>query len=213
MTNRSAPPNYRHFKPKNLAVVRIDGHDHCLGKFGSPECWEKYHLLLASRALPVKPAATVESIQPPASDPTVNEMLLAFWRHAEGHYRHPDGSPSEELGNLKAALRPVRLLFGLSPAKCFGPLSLRSVRQQMIGDGLARTSINDRINRVRRAFKWAAFVELIPVSVVSALATVAELQRAGRRRGSPTRCNLSRSIVWRPPCRISPRTWRGWSDS
>lgn len=35
--NISRLPNYRHHKPKNLAVVRIDGKDHYLGSYGSPE--------------------------------------------------------------------------------------------------------------------------------------------------------------------------------
>ena len=42
-------PKYRHYKPKNLGVVRIDGRDHYLGKFGTPESYEKYHRLLAER--------------------------------------------------------------------------------------------------------------------------------------------------------------------
>ena len=40
-------PKYRHFKPKNLGVVRIDGRDHYLGKFDSPESHERYHRLIA----------------------------------------------------------------------------------------------------------------------------------------------------------------------
>ena len=35
-------PKYRHDKPKALAVVRIDGRDHSLGKYGSSESWERY---------------------------------------------------------------------------------------------------------------------------------------------------------------------------
>jgi hypothetical protein len=42
-------PKYRHFKPKDLGGVRIDGRDHYLGTFGSTESWEKYHRLLAER--------------------------------------------------------------------------------------------------------------------------------------------------------------------
>ena len=30
-------PKYRHYKPKNLGVVRIDGRDIYLGKYNSPE--------------------------------------------------------------------------------------------------------------------------------------------------------------------------------
>jgi hypothetical protein len=40
-------PKYRHYKPKDLAVVRIDGKDHYLGKYDSPESREKYHRLVA----------------------------------------------------------------------------------------------------------------------------------------------------------------------
>jgi hypothetical protein len=29
-------PKYRHYKPKDLAVVRIDGRDYYLGKYDSP---------------------------------------------------------------------------------------------------------------------------------------------------------------------------------
>jgi len=40
-------PKYRHYKPNDLAVVRIDGRDHYLGKYNSPESREKYHRLIA----------------------------------------------------------------------------------------------------------------------------------------------------------------------
>ncbi len=109
---------------------------------------------------------------------TVAEVLLGFWNHAQLHYRHADGTQSEEIGNIKAALRPVRKLYALTPARDFGPLALQAVRDEMIRSGLARTSINDRIHRIRRAFRWAASVELIPVAVVQALKTVGGLQKA-----------------------------------
>jgi len=40
-------PKYRHYKPKNLGVVRIEGRDFYLGEYDSPESWEKYHRLIA----------------------------------------------------------------------------------------------------------------------------------------------------------------------
>ena len=33
-------PQYRHYKPKDLGVVRIYGRDHYLGKYDSPARWE-----------------------------------------------------------------------------------------------------------------------------------------------------------------------------
>ena len=46
MTKRR-DPKYRHHKARNLAVVRIDGKDYYLGRYGSEESRTKYHRLLA----------------------------------------------------------------------------------------------------------------------------------------------------------------------
>ncbi len=46
MTKRK-DPKYRHHKARNLAVVRIEGRDYYLGRFGSEESRAKYHRLLA----------------------------------------------------------------------------------------------------------------------------------------------------------------------
>jgi hypothetical protein len=40
-------PSYRYHKARNCAVVTVDGRDHYLGKYDSPESWEKYHRLIA----------------------------------------------------------------------------------------------------------------------------------------------------------------------
>lgn len=176
-------PKYRHYKPKNLGVVRIDGRDIYLGAYGSPGSYEKYYRLLAEHAV---------QAAPPEADTgtpgrTVADIILAFAEHAAMHYRLPDGSTSEEVENLKAAIRPVRKLYGSTPVRDFGPLALRAVRDDMIGSGLARRSINDRINRIRRMFRWATSVELVPVAVVQALETVAGLQegRSEARESDP----------------------------
>ncbi len=170
-------PAYRLHKPTGQAVVRLDGRDIYLGKHGTQPSREKYRRTVAEwLTVPLAPTASSPS-HPPVTAPTVAEVILAFWRHAQAHYRAADGTPSEELGNIKAALRPLRSLYGATQAKDFGPLALRAVRDEMVRSGLARTSVNARVDRIRRAFRWAASVELIPVSVVQALATVAGLQR------------------------------------
>jgi hypothetical protein len=58
----------------------------------------------------------------------VSEVILGFMRHAMSHYRSPDGEPTQELQNVKDALRHVRRLFGDTPASSFGGLALRRVR-------------------------------------------------------------------------------------
>ena len=171
-------PTYRRYKPKNLGLVVIDGKQHYLGPYGSPESVAEYDRLIQEYLAGKSEVPLGDQDNPRL---TVDELIAAFWRHAEEHYRNPDGSPSGELGNLKAALRPFRRLYGHTVAREFGPVALRAVRDAMVKSGLCRTTVNARVNRVRLAFKWAASVELLPATVVQALQTVPGLQR-GRSR-------------------------------
>jgi integrase len=178
-------PSYRLHKPSGRAVVTLGGRDHYLGPWGSPESKAEYRRLIAEwitagRGVAKPDPGKGTANGAPAAAPTVSEVILAYWRHAETHYRTPDGEPSRELENIQDALRPLRKLYGRSPARDFGPLALRAVRDEMVrSKSLARTSINARINRIRRVFRWAASVELIPAAVVAALQTVDGL-RQGR---------------------------------
>jgi hypothetical protein len=105
-------------------------------------------------------------------------LILAFWtRHAEQHYRHPDGTPTGELSNSRDSLRTFRHLYGTTLARDFGPLALKAVRQTMIDAGLARTTINQRVGRIVRLFKWAVENELVPPAVCQALKAVRGLQK------------------------------------
>ena len=45
------------------------------------------------------------------SDFTVTEILARYWRFAEQHYRK-DGQPTQEVINIRYALRPVKELYG-----------------------------------------------------------------------------------------------------
>jgi len=59
---------------------------------------------------------------------SVDEVLLAWWKDAEGRY----GADSPELENYKNALRPLRELYGPHPAAKFTPKCFKAVRQRMI---------------------------------------------------------------------------------
>jgi integrase len=179
-------PSYRLHKQSGQAVVTLpDGlcgrRDVMLGKYGSPESRVEYARVLAEwetngRRLP--PSAT-------SPDLTVNELLLQYWRWAESHYLDADGNPSRELESIKDSLRGVRRLYGQTQAAAFGPLALRSVQEDMAKAGLARSVVNDRVNRVRRVFKWAVSFQLIPSTVFEALRTVPGL-KSGRSEARET---------------------------
>ncbi len=179
-------PSYRLHKPTGQAVVRIDGRDHYLGRHGTEASHEAYRRTIAEWLTHATTQPAPRPGQPDAPDLSVNELILAFWdRFAGRHYRRPDGTPTGELGNYRDSLRPLRHLYGHTPARDFGPLALKVVRQAMIEAGLARTTINQRVGRIVRLFKWAVENELVPPSVHQALKAVRGLQE-GRSEARET---------------------------
>jgi integrase len=178
-------PKYRHYKPKDLAVVRIDGRDHYLGRYGSEESREKYRRLVAAwvAGTPVPPPRDAGD-----AGISVAELLLAYLRFADGYYRK-GGRPTREPLNVRHAARPLRQLYGLTPAREFGPLALKVVRQAMVDAGLCRGEINRRVRRVVRVFKWGVENELVEPAVHAALKAVPGLRkgRSEARESEPVR--------------------------
>jgi len=99
-------------------------------------------------------------------------LLQAFWRHARTHYVDRDGQPSQEQITFGTLIRRLRNSYGATLANEFGPLKLKTFRQLLIQEGLARSNVNRQITRVRQMFKWAVGNELLPESVVSSLKCV-----------------------------------------
>jgi integrase len=183
-------PSYRLHKPTGQAVVRIDGRDHYLGVHGTDASHEAYRRTTAEWLTHAASQPAPRPGRPDAPNLSVNELILAFWtRYAEQHYRLADGTPTGELGNYSDSLRPFRHLYGTTSAADFGPLALKAVRQTMIDAGLARSTINQRVGRIVRLFKWAVENELVPPAVHQALNAVQGLQRgrSGAREPEPVR--------------------------
>jgi integrase len=184
---RNPVPTYRLHKQSGQAVVTLrlpDGSrkDVLLGPYGSPESQAEYRRVLAEWQ-----ASGGRAVAP--SGLTVNELILAYWRHVEQHYRRPDGTPTNEQNEYRLVLRAVRAMYGHTAAADFGPLALKAVRQRMVESGLCRGVINQRVGRVKRMFKWAVGEELVPHGVYAALATVAGLAkgRSAARETEPVR--------------------------
>ena len=175
-----------------------------LGKFGSKESRIEYGF-----AIQRWEAAGRRLVDEPAVDLVINEVLARFCEHAEQHYRHPDGSPTGEFANYLDAIRPLKALYGTEQAVAFGPLKLKAIQRYLAESGLARTTINYRVDKIKRIFKWAASEELIPVTVAQALKTVTGLQRGRTRLKRLVMLSAARS-AGRPS---GPRTLRGMSVS
>ncbi|MCC7425175.1 MAG: site-specific integrase [Planctomycetaceae bacterium] len=124
---------------------------------------------------------------------TVAEVLNAYRKFAQTYYSK-DGRTTKEFVEMKHAGRTVRKLYGGVLATEFGPLALKAVRQHMISEEhLSRGVVNNRVNRIKRIFKWAVSEELVPSSVFEALRTVTGL-RYGRTEARET--EPVRPVAW-----------------
>ena len=191
MPRKTRIPKYSLHKPSGRARVIVDGQHIWLGKYNSEESIEKYNRLVAKLA--TSPSnATAKGTASSLDEISVAEVLLAYGKHAEAYYQK-NGTATGQLVIVKAALRPVRILYGRATASDFGPTALKAVRQWMI-DGdieptkngrprkpLCRNELNRRVRIIKGCFKWAASEELIPISVYQALTTVDGL-RKGRTK-------------------------------
>ena len=174
-----APPAYRLHKASGRAVVTL-GRDIYLGEYNSPESRLEYVRLLAEWYVH---GGTLPKSQ--GHDLTVVELAAAFMRYAKDHYRDPDGRPTHEVKTYHAVIRRLTRLYGHTRPEDFGPLALKALREQMIDEGLARRTVNQHTNRIRRIFKWATENQLIEPDVLHGLQAVAGL-RAGRSRAKET---------------------------
>lgn len=182
MSGSKNVPKYSLHKASGQARVIIDGTHHYLGKFGSPESRNKYAKLIAQQfqgdsGLPESVPGTFPQI-------TVDELISHYLDHAETYYSF-EGKPTKEFTCMVEAVRHLRPLYGDSVAKDFGPKKLTSVRETMVSQRLARTVINNRVNRIKRVFKWAVSIELIPPSVYQAVRTLDGL-KFGRSNAKET---------------------------
>lgn len=168
MSTSNNVPKYSLHKATGQARVIIGGKHHYLGKYGSPGSRNLYAKLIGQQFhkesdLPESALGTFPAL-------TVDELISHYLDHAEKYYCF-EGKPTKEYTCMVEAVRHLRPLYGDSEAKDFGPKKLTIVRESMIRQRLARTVINNRVNRIKRVFKWAVSIELIPPSVFQAIIT------------------------------------------
>jgi hypothetical protein len=140
------------------ARVRINGTEHWLGRFGSPEAQAAYDRLIAEylsngrqiapKTKPVRQEAAppvpppeqeteqnslpiVASPAPVTNELTVAEVCVLFMDHAKTYYRLADGRLSSSYDGMLQAVNALRP-FGKLPAAAFGPRSLRQVMERLV---------------------------------------------------------------------------------
>jgi integrase len=172
-------PSYRRHRSSGQAVVTLTDasgqrRDIYLGEFGTAASRQEYARVIAEweaagQRLPAQHTQT--------PDLSMNELILAYWRHAEEYYGFRLDKERGDAGCLRSMLAVVRQLYGKTPATDFGPLALKACREKMIKKGWSRSYTNAQVDRLRRMFRWAASEELLPVSIYQNLQAVPGLRR------------------------------------
>jgi integrase len=111
------------------------------------------------------------------TDLTMNELILAYWRHAEEYYGFRIDTERGDAACLRSVLAVVKQLYGNTRAADFGPLALKACRQRMIAKGWSRSYVNAQVGRLRRMLKWAAGEQLLSISIYHELQAVEGLRR------------------------------------
>lgn len=114
---------------------------------------------------------------------TCRQLVLRFLVYAEDHYQKRVGTT--EVDNFRDAGRALWFYEDVPAAK-FRATQLRASREWMIEEGLARTTINTRVKKIKHIWKWAAERELVPADSWHSLQAVQPLKR-GRSAAKETR--------------------------
>ena len=117
-------PSYRLHKRSGQAIVTISGKMFYLGLYDSAESKAEYQRLISEWL------ASGQRAPQPASATTVNELLLAFIRHAKQHYRDADGKHTSSVASFKPVMRALKQQYGTASVERFTPKSCKALREQ-----------------------------------------------------------------------------------
>ncbi|MEQ9408429.1 MAG: tyrosine-type recombinase/integrase [Fuerstiella sp.] len=178
-------PKMQHFKPKNLARVRITGSDGkptviYLGPWGSDEAQQRYDEIIAKYL--------ASSRNPDAVNVTLSRLCILYLDHCRQHYRK-NGEETSEVAVIQSTLRPLVAVCGRLPVREFSPRKLADVREEMIRLGWVRKSINHKIRRIVRMLKWGVSQDFVSHDIYARCSTLPALAkgRTDAKEASPVK--------------------------
>ncbi len=149
----------------DYAITKINGKQHHLGKYNSPESKAKFNRLVAEW----------ETGNLGGRVQTVAHLIADYVEHCQGYYVK-NGKPTSEIYAVRVAMRHLYELAGTMAAEEFTPRQFKTLRSQIVESGLAIKTVNHYALHVRKCFKLAASDGKIPAEVFTAISTVEQLK-------------------------------------
>lgn len=166
---KGEPPKYRrHSTGQGFAVD--GGVYHYFGKHGTAESRRRYREFLRRWE-----DAHAGRGYRPAAGCTVLELVAGFMAEARRKYRRADGTATSQVALADVYLRPLVDGYGGRDAGGFEAADLEALRDAWVAGGLARSTINVNVGRVRRVFRWGLRKKLVPAAVLADLESVPDL--------------------------------------
>lgn len=173
MARPKGTPSYLHHKSSGKAFVRIEGKNIYLGFFGTKESKAEYDRVISEwlangRQLP--------QLENHARSVTIDGLCEAYLDFAEGYYRK-NGELTDEIYKVVASIRLLHEHCGMLPASDFTRQSLLAIQQKASTTGWKRRTVNERIQTIKRIFKWAANRGFITAAVYQELTLLEGLKK------------------------------------
>jgi integrase len=171
MARRNLPGYLKH-KTTGQAYCVICGHFFYLGKYGSKASRVEYERIIGEYLANGKKLPPTRS----RTEITIEELVIQFLEYAAGYYVQ-NGKQTLTVTHCRYALAPVIQHYGKNSVSEFGPLSLKFIREIMVKEQLARSTINSRIGIIKQMFRWGVENELVSSEIFQALLAVTGLKK------------------------------------
>jgi integrase len=162
-----------------------------LGPHGSAEAKRRYREVIAAHLAGGVVAPTVKTLRKPAASdwPTVGQLAASYLVHAERFYVDENGKPTGEVTHAAIAFRALLDLLRDKPTDRVTIRDLLDVRQSLVDlreqhehgrsapEGLSRRTINDRMHRMKRLFRWGVEQGSVPGAVWHELSAMRSLPK------------------------------------
>lgn len=117
----------------------------------------------------------------------VSELVLKFLDEFKNHPKYQK--------YRRVAERLVEL-YGDMPVQNFGPIAFKKVRKTFVEEGLARSYVNELMDKIKHIVRFAVEEEMLPEAAAAAIAVVKALPK-GAARDNPPRLDVEDGDVAR----------------